>query len=90
MNPSERRPIDLTLRIIIGIVLAILMLLFLFVPSLRRPTNISWALIGLFLATGAAGQALARRRPIVARVLNRISIIAIVLSVVYTMMLLFT
>lgn len=90
MDLSERRPIELTLRIIIGIVLAILMLAFLFVPSLRRPTNISWALIGLFLATGAAGQVLAQRRPMVAKALTRISTIAIVLSVVYTIMLLFT
>lgn len=90
MNSPERRPRDLMLRVIIGSVLAVLMLGLFFVPSLHNLTNISWAFIGLFLATGATGQLVARRRPRLARMLSRISLFAIVLSVVYTVFLLLT
>ena len=75
--------------IAVGLLLATLMLAFMFVDGLSRPTNVSWMLIGFSLASGAAGRKFATNRPGVAKRLNTISLCLILASVIYTCVLFF-
>ena len=77
------------IRITIGLMLAALMLAFMFVDSLSRPTNIAWLLLGLSLASEAAGQRFATRRPSIAKQLTNISFYLMIVSLIYTIVLLF-
>ena len=74
-------------RIAVGLVQATLMLTFMFVDGLSRPTNIAWMLLGLSLASGAAGEKLAMPRPSVAKHLSTISFSLIIATIIYTIVL---
>jgi hypothetical protein len=74
-------------RIAVGLVLASLMLTFTFVDGLSRPTNIAWMLLGLSLASGAAGEKLATLQPSIAKHLSTVSFYLIIASIIYTIVL---
>lgn len=77
------------IRITIGLILAALMLVFMFVDGLSRPTNIAWLLLGLSLASEAAGRKFATRWPGIAKQLASISFYLMIASLIYTIVLIF-